>query len=153
MASISVARRFISTILLLSIGLFWAALLAIIVGVQVLFKGRRVLQPKERNDEPKCLRDPELGSHEFVTLEDVTLHYVSAGSRDKPVVLLLHGFPDFWFSWKYQILDLKKDFWVVVPDLRGYGQSSKPASVHEYQASKLIEDVHGLVTSLGQKER
>ncbi|KAL1475227.1 hypothetical protein MTO96_037448, partial [Rhipicephalus appendiculatus] len=41
---------------------------------------------------------------------------------------------------------------VVVPDLRGYGQSSKPASVHEYQASKLIEDVHGLVKSLGREK-
>lgn len=152
MASASLSRRFISTILLLCIGLFRAALLGIFIGAQVLFKGRRVLQPKERSEEPECLRDPELGSHEFVTLEDVTLHYVSAGSRDKPLVLLLHGFPDFWFSWKYQILDLKKDFWVVVPDLRGYGQSSKPASVDDYQASKLIEDVHGLVKSLGRQK-
>ncbi|KAH7972521.1 hypothetical protein HPB52_013003 [Rhipicephalus sanguineus] len=197
MASASLARRFISTTLLLCIGLFRAALLGIFIGAQVLFKGRRVLQPKERSEEPECLRDPELGSHEFVTLErtdlwlrlsrkvipqhwllmslrpaplpslsilrmekiqvravakDVTLHYVSAGSRDKPLVLLLHGFPDFWFSWKYQILDLKKDFWVVVPDLRGYGQSSKPASVDDYQVSKLVEDVHGLVKSLGRQK-
>lgn len=149
MASASVPRRFISTALLLCIGLCRAAFLGIMVALQVLFKGKRVLQPKERSKEPECLRDPELGSHEFVTLEDVTLHYVSAGSRDKPLVLLLHGFPDIWFSWKYQILDLKKDFWVVIPDLRGYGQSSRPPSVDDYKMSKLVEDVHGLVKSLG----
>lgn len=151
MASAGVPRRFISTALLLCIGLCRGAFLGIMVALQVLFKGKRVLQPKERSEEPECLRDPELGSHEFVTLEDVTLHYVSAGSRDKPLVLLLHGFPDIWFSWKYQILDLKKDFWVVVPDLRGYGQSSRPASVDDYKMSKLVEDVHGLVKSLGRE--
>lgn len=151
MASASVPRRFISTALLLCIGLCRAAFLGIMVALQVLFKGKRVLQPKERSEEPECLRDPELGSHEFVTLEDVTLHYVSAGSRNKPLVLLLHGFPDIWFSWKYQILDLKKDFWVVVPDLRGYAQSSRPANVDDYKMSKLVEDVHGLVRSLGRE--
>lgn len=152
MASASLARRFTSTVLLICIGLVRVTLLGIFIGMQVLFKGRQVLQPKVRSEEPECLRDPELGSHEFVTLGDVSLHYVSAGSRDKPLLLLLHGFPDFWFSWKYQILDLKKDFWVVVPDLRGYGQSSKPSSVDEYQISKLIGDVHGLVKSLGREK-
>ncbi|XP_037576340.1 epoxide hydrolase 4 [Dermacentor silvarum] len=152
MASTSALQRLVSTALLLSIGAFRGALMMISVALQVLLKGKCVLEPKERREEPECLRDPALGSHEFVTLEDVTLHYVSAGSRDKPLVLLLHGFPDFWFSWKCQILDLKKDFWVVAPDLRGYGQSSKPANVDDYQTFKLIEDVHGLVKSLGRSK-
>lgn len=152
MASTSALRRLVSTVLLLSIGAFRGALMMMSVALQVLLKGKGVLEPKERREEPECLRDPGLGSHEFVTLEDVTLHYVSAGSRDKPLVLLLHGFPDFWFSWKCQILDLKKDFWVVAPDLRGYGQSSKPANVDDYQTFKLIGDVHGLVKSLGRSK-
>ncbi|XP_075556575.1 epoxide hydrolase 3-like [Dermacentor variabilis] len=82
------------------------------VAAAVCLKGRSVLEVRERTEEPECLRDPALGAHEFVTLDDgVTLHYVSAGSRDRPLVLLLHGFPDIWYTWHKQILELKKNYW------------------------------------------
>ncbi|KAK8767664.1 hypothetical protein V5799_005553 [Amblyomma americanum] len=123
------------------------------IGVAVCLKGRSVLEVRERLHEPECLRDPALGRHEFVTLEDgVTLHYVSAGERDRPLVLLLHGFPDSWYTWHKQIVELKKNFWVITPDMRGYGQSSKPHSIEAYQVSYLIEDIKGLLKSLGREK-
>lgn len=152
MESAGTLRRIVSAILFLSIGAIRALLLLVSLAFQVLMSGKDVLKPKERSEEPDCLRDPALGTHEFVTVEDVTLHYVSAGRRDKPLVLLLHGFPDFWFSWKHQILGLKNDFWLVVPDLRGYGQSSKPTRIEDYRVSKLVEDVHGLLRSIGREK-
>ncbi|KAH6925848.1 hypothetical protein HPB50_011132 [Hyalomma asiaticum] len=122
------------------------------IAVAVCLKGRAVLEVKERTEEPECLGDPELGTHEFVTLDNgVALHYVSAGSREKPLVLLLHGFPEIWYTWRKQIPELKKNYWVVAADLRGYGQSTKPSSAEEYQMSHLVEDVRDLVQSLERK--
>ncbi|KAH7940940.1 hypothetical protein HPB49_008219 [Dermacentor silvarum] len=128
-----------------------SAILLIQIGILILLKGRAALKPRERQ-EPECLQDPALGGHDFITFEDTTLHYVSAGNQDKPLVLLLHGFPDFWFFWKHQILDLKKDFWVVALHLRGYGRSSKPNLVFDYRGPRLVEDVRGLIVSLGKKK-
>nr|XP_050037652.1 AB hydrolase superfamily protein YfhM-like [Dermacentor andersoni] len=123
------------------------------VAAAVCLKGRSVLEVRERTEEPECLRNPDMGTHEFVTLDDgVTLHYVSAGSRDRPLVLLLHGFPDNWYTWHKQILELKKNYWVVAPDMRGYGQSTKPSNVEEYQMSYLVDDVRGLVQWLERKK-
>ena len=60
--------------------------------------------------------------------EDVRLHYVEAGHG--PLVVLLHGFPEFWFSWRLQIAPLAAaGFRVVAPDLRGYNLSSRPPGV------------------------
>nr|XP_054928861.1 epoxide hydrolase 4-like [Dermacentor andersoni] len=151
MALLAALRRSLSTVLLLTIGAVRSAILLIQIGLLIMLKGRAALNPRERQ-EPECLQDPAFGGHDFITFEDATLHYVSAGNQDKPLVLLLHGFPDFWFSWKYQILDLKKDFWVVALDLRGYGRSSKPSLVIDYRGPRLVEDVRGLIVSLGKKK-
>ena len=64
------------------------------------------------------------------------MHYVEAG--DGPLVVLLHGFPEFWFSWRLQIAPLAAaGFRVVAPDLRGYNLSSRPGGVEAYGADKL----------------
>ena len=76
------------------------------------------------------------------------LHYVEAG--DGPLVVLLHGFPEFWFGWREQIAPLvEAGFRVVVPDLRGYNLSSRPDEFAEYTADKLADDVNGLIRGLG----
>jgi len=81
---------------------------------------------------------------------DVRLHYVEAGAG--PLVVLLHGFPEFWFGWRLQIAQLAAaGFRVVAPDLRGYNKSSRPAGVKAYAADKLADDIHGLVHALGEK--
>src|SRR5690242_2988621 len=71
--------------------------------------------------------------------DDVRLHYVEAG--DGPLVVLLHGFPEFWYGWRRQIAPLASaGFRVVAPDLRGYNLSSKPDGVAAYGADKLAAD-------------
>jgi epoxide hydrolase 4 len=84
----------------------------------------------------------------FAELDDVRLHYVEAG--DGPLIILLHGFPEFWFGWRLQIPPLAAaGFRVVAPDLRGYNQSSRPAGVAAYTAEALAADVRGLVRERG----
>src|ERR1700754_4865199 len=80
----------------------------------------------------------------YATVGDVDLHYVEAG--DGPLVLLLHGFPEFWYGWRQQIAPLvNAGFRVVAPDLRGYTPSSHPDDFADYTADKLAADVRGLI--------
>ena len=75
---------------------------------------------------------------------EVRLHYVEAG--DGPLIVLLHGFPEFWFGWRLQIAPLAAaGFRVVAPDLRGYNLSSKPAGLDAYTADRLATDIRGLI--------
>src|SRR6187200_2885555 len=84
----------------------------------------------------------------YARVGDVDLHYVEAG--DGPLVLLLHGFPEFWYGWRQQIAPLvKAGLRVVAPDLRGYNLSSGPSGVEAYGADKLAADVRGLIRELG----
>ena len=80
----------------------------------------------------------------------VRLHCVEAGPEGGLPVLLLHGFPEFWRAWERQIGPLARaGFHVVVPDLRGYNLSEKPAGVESYRLSTLVEDIVGLIHDLG----
>ena len=84
----------------------------------------------------------------YAQVGDVELHYVEAG--DGPLVVLLHGFPEFWYGWRQQIAPLARaGFRVVAADLRGYNLSSKPDAFADYTADKLAEDVRGLIRALG----
>src|SRR4029079_19507678 len=76
------------------------------------------------------------------------LHYVEAG--DGPLLLLLHGYPEFWFGWRLQIQPLAAaGFRVVAPDTRGYNLSSKPEGFEAYGVDLLAADIAGLVSELG----
>ena len=88
--------------------------------------------------------------HERVAGADgVTLHVVRAGAG--PLVVLLHGFPEFWYSWRHQIGPLvDAGFSVAVPDLRGYDLSDKPSDVGAYHMRCLIEDVAAIVRASGE---
>ena len=84
----------------------------------------------------------------YAEVGDVRLHYVEAG--DGPLVVLLHGFPEFWYGWRRQIAPLAAaGFRVVAPDLRGYNLSSKPDGVAPYGAGELAADVRGLIQERG----
>jgi epoxide hydrolase 4 len=83
--------------------------------------------------------------HHFVETNRIRMHYVTQGDGD--LVLLLHGFPEFWYAWRFQIPALARHFKVVVPDLRGYNESDKPAS--GYDLDTLSADIQGLIESLG----
>jgi len=78
------------------------------------------------------------------------LHAVAAGPSDGPVVLLLHGFPEFWYGWRHQIAPLAAaGFRVVVPDQRGYNTSSKPRGVARYRIRELASDIVAIIDQLG----
>lgn len=85
-----------------------------------------------------------------VEVEDgVWLRYVALGQG--PLVILLHGFPEFWYTWRHQLPALAQaGYRVVAPDMRGYHASSKPAGVEAYRLERLAEDVAVLIEELGQ---
>jgi epoxide hydrolase 4 len=84
----------------------------------------------------------------YADVGDMRFHYVEAG--DGPLVVLLHGFPEFWFGWRWQIKPLAEaGFRVVAPDMRGYNLSSRPKAVADYSTDKLADDISGLIRQLG----
>lgn len=86
-------------------------------------------------------------THKFLISNGIKLHYVTQG--EGPLVLLLHGFPEFWYSWRHQISVLAANFKVVALDLRGYNASDKPPDVGSYTLEELILDVEGVISGLG----
>ncbi|MFC6953969.1 alpha/beta hydrolase [Halorubellus litoreus] len=83
---------------------------------------------------------------EHVAVNGVRLHVVTAGPEDGDVVVLLHGFPEFWYSWREQIPALvDAGYRVVIPDMRGYNESEKPRGIDQYRIDLLVGDVVGLV--------
>jgi pimeloyl-ACP methyl ester carboxylesterase len=80
----------------------------------------------------------------------VRLHYVEAGPGDGPPVVLLHGFPEFWYAWRRQLPALAQaGFHVLAPDMRGYNLSDKPRGRRAYDPYRLADDVAGLIGHLG----
>jgi len=89
--------------------------------------------------------------HEFVETNRIRMHFVAAGQG--PLVVLCHGFPESWYSYRHQISALAEaGFRVVAPDQRGYGQTDKPADIAAYNLFQLAGDVVGLVQALGEEE-
>ena len=91
----------------------------------------------------KSAGDTELGSHGFAKSGDVSIHYVTRGSG--PLVVMVHGFPDFWYTWRRQMPALAKKYQVVAIDQRGYNESDKPKGVENYRMEKLVGDVEAVV--------
>jgi pimeloyl-ACP methyl ester carboxylesterase len=89
--------------------------------------------------------------HRDVTASGLRFHVAEHGPDDGPLVLLLHGFPEFWWSWRHQLVALgEAGFHAVAPDLRGYGATDKPP--RGYDAYTLANDVAGLVRALGHHD-
>ena len=87
----------------------------------------------------------------FAQIGSVKLHYAKAGNGEK-LLLLLHGFPEFWYSWRHQLVDLSDQYTVVAPDMRGYNLSDKPEDVSDYEIDKLSDDVIGLIRYFGHEK-
>ncbi|MEW5853910.1 MAG: alpha/beta hydrolase [Myxococcota bacterium] len=85
--------------------------------------------------------------HKQVQANGIRYHVASTGDVGKPALLCLHGFPEGWMSWRPIMERLADRFHVVVPDMRGYGQTDKPA--HGYDPLTLSDDVHALINVLG----
>lgn len=86
--------------------------------------------------------------HHFAQVNGINLHYTKQG-KGKKLVVLLHGWPEFWYSWRYQIPALAEDFTVIAPDLRGFADSDKPLDIKEYHPSIVASDIAKLIASLG----
>ena len=81
----------------------------------------------------------------------VRLHCAEAGDPASPPIVLVHGFPEFWYAWK-EVLPLLGDrFHAVAPDLRGFNLSSRPEDVRAYRAPQLVADLDGLIRGLGHE--
>ena len=78
----------------------------------------------------------------------IRLHYAESGSGEN-LVILLHGFPEFWYSWRNQLTVLGKSHHVIAPDMRGYNLSDKPPRAEDYRIEVLVEDVIGLIKHFG----
>ncbi|HEY0407634.1 MAG TPA: alpha/beta hydrolase [Pyrinomonadaceae bacterium] len=87
----------------------------------------------------------------YAQVGGVRLHYAQSGSGER-LVLLLHGFPEFWYSWRHQLKALGDRYTVVAPDLRGYNLSDKPERVADYRMPLLIDDVTGLIRHFGARQ-
>src|SRR5437660_6827727 len=90
-------------------------------------------------------------THRVVDARGLSMHIAEAGSG--PLVLLLHGFPESWYSWRHQLAALAEaGYHAVAPDQRGYGQTDRPESVEAYTTLHLVGDMVGLLDALGEEE-
>ncbi len=90
-----------------------------------------------------------LGSHGYVDSQGVKLHYVTRGKG--PLLVLIHGFPDYWYTWRRQIPALSENFQVVALDQRGYNRSDQPKGVEDYAMDKLTGDVLAVIHHFQQE--
>lgn len=87
---------------------------------------------------------------QFAEVNGVNLHYVASGKG--PLMIFLHGFPEFWYAWKNQLVEFGQDHLAVAPDMRGYNLSGKPDGVEQYDLWHLVEDVGSLARHLGYEK-
>ncbi len=85
----------------------------------------------------------------FADVNNVRLHYVTVGQG--PLILFVHGFPEFWGEWEEQLIEFSNDYQAVALDMRGYNLSSKPADTKDYAIGELVQDLKALVEHLGHQ--
>ena len=108
-----------------------------------------------RTDQPRAAGgrvdadDPGAFNHCFGEVNGIRVHYVDEGQG--PLVILVHGFPYLWYMWRRQIVALAEaGYRVVIPDLRGYGQTDRPVAIEAHDVSQHVGDMVGLMTALGE---
>jgi len=95
--------------------------------------------------------DPsEFGTHGYADSDGVKIHYVTVG--EGPLVVMIHGFPDYWYTWRHQMKALSGHYQVVALDTRGYNKSDKPQGVENYAMEKLVGDVEAVIRHLGREQ-
>ena len=98
-------------------------------------------------------KEPEatpLGEHGYAKSGETRIHYVTAGKG--PLLVMIHGFPDYWYTWRNQMPELAKTFQVVAIDQRGYNLSDQPLGVENYSMSNLVNDVKAVIEHFGRKK-
>jgi pimeloyl-ACP methyl ester carboxylesterase len=89
-------------------------------------------------------------SHEYADSSGVRIHYAKAG--EGPLVVFIHGFPDFWYSWHHQMQGLSGEHTVVALDTRGYNESDKPEGAESYDVALLVADVAAVIRQEGREK-
>lgn len=90
--------------------------------------------------------------HGYADSNGVKIHYAALGDKKNPLVVMIHGFPDFWYSWRDQMAALSSDYYCVAIDQRGYNLSDKPKGVESYDMRLLVGDVAAVVKHLGREK-
>jgi pimeloyl-ACP methyl ester carboxylesterase len=103
------------------------------------------MQAASALDQPKI-------HHDYAQVGDVRLHYVECGKGNDQLVILLHGFPECWYSWRHQLPVLAERYHVVAPDMRGYNLSDKPVGKNNYVIDLLVKDVVNLIHHFGKEK-
>ncbi len=93
-------------------------------------------------------KDPNL-LHKYAENAGTKIHYVTMGSNQKPLMVFVHGFPDFWYSWRNQIQAFSANYQVVALDLRGYDLSDRPEGVENYKFPVLLDDIRAVINAEG----
>jgi pimeloyl-ACP methyl ester carboxylesterase len=94
-----------------------------------------------------------IATGQFVTLPNgIRLHYASSGLRGAPLVLFMHGFPEYWGAWQDVLPLMPESFFCVAPDLRGFNLSSQPAEADAYRPREIVTDMLMLIESLGYEQ-
>ena len=88
--------------------------------------------------------------HGYADSNGVKIHYASLGKG--PLIVMIHGFPDYWYTWRHQMEALSQNYQVVAIDLRGYNLSDKPKGVENYDMRLLVGDVAAVLRHLGREK-
>ncbi|EGT55477.1 CBN-CEEH-2 protein [Caenorhabditis brenneri] len=99
--------------------------------------------------EPECLKN---WNHKFVQLKNIRMHYVDEGPEDGDVLLMVHGFPEFWYSWRFQLNYFKSSYRCIAIDMRGYNATDKPTGISSYNMVHLVDDIRQFIEILGLKK-
>lgn len=89
-------------------------------------------------------------SHAYADNEGVKIHYVTAGEGD--LIVMIHGFPDYWYTWRHQMAKLSENYQVIAIDQRGYNKSDKPEGVDHYSLDLLVKDVAAVIKAAGREK-
>uniref|UniRef100_A0A9J2PR85 AB hydrolase-1 domain-containing protein n=3 Tax=Ascaris TaxID=6251 RepID=A0A9J2PR85_ASCLU len=144
----SESRSIVQVILIWVFALFWSAVTCVRLAIE-WFKHRDTFFEVKEHLKPNVL---DGWTHESAQLSEVKLHYVEAGDMDHPLMLMLHGFPEFWYSWRYQIRYFQKNHHVVAVDMRGYNESDKPEGIENYHMSVIAKDIKELISALNHEK-
>src|SRR4026209_2729714 len=95
---------------------------------------------------PLCRKETAIPTHRYADVNGVRLHYVAEGQG--PLLMFVHGFPEFWYAWQDQLAEFGRDHFVVAPDMRGYNLSSKPKELESYAVPLPVEALVALAEHL-----